>query len=93
MAKDKFTVDDLEQDLRSREAKASLRKSGPSKRDYPNADRYGEDGRRIYSAYDATPVPPRSRRQVRAKRIRLAAIVPALIAAVLVVIVMSALPH
>lgn len=58
---------------------------------YPNADRFGEDGRRLYSAYDAIAV--RSARQVWVKRIRLAAIVLALVAAVLVVAVFSVLPH
>jgi crotonobetainyl-CoA:carnitine CoA-transferase CaiB-like acyl-CoA transferase len=58
---------------------------------YPNADRFGEDGRRLYSAYDATTA--RSTRQVWVKRMRLAAIVVALVAAVLVVAVCSVLPH
>ncbi|TIU01169.1 MAG: hypothetical protein E5W55_01125 [Mesorhizobium sp.] len=104
MAKDKFTVEDIERELRrrSKEAKASLPKPGP-KNEYPNSDRYGEDGRRIYSSYDAAtvdrisgPKATMARRpgpEAWAKRVRLAAIVLAVVAAVLVVIVMSALPH
>ncbi|TIU70953.1 MAG: hypothetical protein E5W15_13500 [Mesorhizobium sp.] len=103
MAKDKFTVEDIEQELRrrSKEAKASLQ-PGP-KNEYPNSDRYGEDGRRIYSSYDAATVDrlpgPKATVARRpgpkawAKRVRLAAIFLAVVAAVLVVIVMSALPH
>ncbi|RWB89231.1 MAG: hypothetical protein EOQ52_12715 [Mesorhizobium sp.] len=60
---------------------------------YPNADRFGEDGRRIYSAYDGASVAYRYRRPVWLKRIQLAAITLAFIAAVLLVIVISALPH
>ncbi|WP_192252556.1 hypothetical protein [Mesorhizobium caraganae] len=59
---------------------------------YPNADRYGEDGRRMYSAYDAATATRRHGRRGWVKRIRLAAIVLALVAAALVVIV-SALLH
>ena len=58
---------------------------------YPNADRYGEDGRRLYSAYDGAPLRPG--RHVWAKRVRLAAIILAFVAAVVIVVVMSALPH
>lgn len=104
MAKDKFTVEDIEQELRrrSKEAKASLSNPG-LKNEYPNSDRYGEDGRRIYSSYDAATVErlPGAKATVArrpgpkawAKRVRLAAIVVVVVAAVLVVIVMSALPH
>ncbi|TIW21304.1 MAG: hypothetical protein E5V65_06375 [Mesorhizobium sp.] len=64
-----------------------------SQKVYPNADRYGEDGRRLYSAYDAAAATRRPGRQVWVKRIRLAAIALTFVAAVLVVIVFSALPH
>ncbi|MDX8499872.1 hypothetical protein RFM99_15745 [Mesorhizobium sp. VK4C] len=60
---------------------------------YPNADRYGEDGRRLYSAYDGATVARRSGSQVWVRRIRLATITLAIIAAILAVIVISALPH
>lgn len=63
-----------------------------SQKAYPNADRYGEDGRRVYSAYDAATKAPRAS-AVWAKRMRFAAIVLALVAVVLVVVVFSALPH
>lgn len=46
-----------------------------SQKIYPNADRYGEDGRRLYSAYDGASVAGRPSRQFWVKRIRLAAIV------------------
>lgn len=59
---------------------------------YPNADRYGEDGRRLYSSYDAATMVRRGR-QIWVKRIRLGVIVLAVIAAVLAIIVISALPH
>ncbi|WP_210237556.1 hypothetical protein, partial [Mesorhizobium sp. M8A.F.Ca.ET.142.01.1.1] len=59
---------------------------------YPNADRYAEDGWRLYSAYDpATRTPRASALWVR--HIRLTAIVLAFVAAVLLVVVFSALPH
>ena len=97
MAKERFTVHDLEQELRRREAKATVTKARP-KTNYPNADRYGEDGQRLYSTYDAAPPPtPRSpgrqERRVQPGRLRLIAIALAFIAAVLIVLVISALPH
>ena len=48
----------------------------------PNADRFGEDGLYLYSAYEAAKVRQRLQ-QGGMKRIRLAAIVMTLIAAVL----------
>ncbi|TPI35538.1 hypothetical protein FJ414_17810 [Mesorhizobium sp. B3-1-6] len=54
------------------------------KKVYPNADRFGVDGRRLYSAYDAAAIARRPR-QIWVKRIRLAAIMLALIAAIAVV--------
>lgn len=59
---------------------------------YPNADRYGEDGRRLYSAYDAATMAHRGR-QIWVQRIRLGVIALAVIATVLAIIVISALPH
>ncbi|MFK0689548.1 hypothetical protein ACFX5Q_15260 [Mesorhizobium sp. IMUNJ 23033] len=52
---------------------------------YPNADRFGDDGLRLYSAYEAAKVRQRLQ-QGGIKRIRVAAIVLASIAAVLLVI-------
>jgi len=69
-----------------------LRPRPKPKKAYPNSDRFGEDGRRIYSAYDAATV-ARPGRKVWAKRIRIAAIVVAVIAVVLVAIIFSVLPH
>ncbi|AZO75028.1 MAG: hypothetical protein E5V92_01920 [Mesorhizobium sp.] len=60
---------------------------------YPNADRYGEDGRRLYSAYDGAAVARRPGRQLWVKRFRLVAIVLAFIAGALAAIIISALPH
>jgi hypothetical protein len=69
-----------------------LRPRPKPKKAYPNSDRFAEDGRRIYSAYDATTVASPGRK-VWAKRIRIAAIVIAVIAVVLAAIVISVLPH
>ncbi|MGX9144654.1 hypothetical protein [Mesorhizobium sp. 128a] len=69
-----------------------LRPSPKPKKAYPNSDRFEEDGRRIYSAYDAATVAS-PRRKMWAKRIRIAAIVIAVIAVVLAAIVISVLPH
>lgn len=69
-----------------------LRPRPKPKKAYPNSDRFAEDGRRIYSAYEATTVAG-PRRKVWAKRIRIAAIVIAVIAVVLAAIVISVLPH
>lgn len=52
---------------------------------YPNADRFGVDGLRLYSAYEAAKVRQRLQ-QGGMKRIRVVAIVLASIAAVLLVI-------
>lgn len=60
---------------------------------YPNADRYAEDGRRLYSAYDGASVARRPTRRLWVKRLRVAAIVLAFGAGVLAAIVISALPH
>ena len=57
---------------------------------YPNAD--FEDGLRLYSAYEAAKVRQRLQ-QGAMKRIRLAAIIAAVVTAVLAIIVISALPH
>lgn len=56
-----------------------------SQRNYPNSDRFGEDGLRLYSAYEAAKVRQRLQ-QGGMKRIRAAAIVLAAIAFVLLVI-------
>ncbi|RUW67824.1 MULTISPECIES: hypothetical protein [unclassified Mesorhizobium] len=54
-------------------------------RNYPDSDRFGEDGLRLYSAYEAAKVRQRLQ-QGGMKRIRAAAIVLAAIAFVLLVI-------
>ena len=69
-----------------------LRPRPKPKKAYPNSDRFEEDGRRIYSAYDAATV-ARPGRKAWAKRIRIAAIVIAVTAVVLAAIVISVLPH
>ncbi|RWB53655.1 hypothetical protein [Mesorhizobium sp.] len=60
---------------------------------YPNSDRYGEDGRRLYSAYDAATVARRRGRQAWVKRIRFGGIALAIIAVIAVGIIVGALPH
>ncbi len=95
-------------DMRTKEnrAKASLPKTEPKKtgpkKAYPNSDRYGEDGRRVYSSYDEATTPAaatkaqasgRQKRQMPERGWRLAAIALALVVAALVAIVMSASPH
>ncbi|GLQ81480.1 hypothetical protein GCM10007881_50010 [Mesorhizobium huakuii] len=95
MAKDKFTIADLDEELRRRsaKAKASLPKAAP-KKDYPNADRFEEGGRRLYSAYDAADVQPQQEpgRKVWIKLRGLAAIVLVIVGAILVAIAIKALP-
>ncbi|RVD73351.1 MAG: hypothetical protein E5V62_19085 [Mesorhizobium sp.] len=97
MAKDRFTTEDLEEELRrrSRGPKAAFPKGQP-KKEYPNSDRFGEDGRRLYSAYDAAsparPTRPPEGRHIRVReRRRLAAIVLAS-ALLLIIIAISVLP-
>jgi len=92
MAKEKFTVQDLEHELqrRNRQARASPPKLEP-KKPYANSDRYGEDGRRIYSAYYAA-TEQRPRPTARLKRVRLAAVALTLVAVALFII-MSAIPR
>ncbi|TIQ40641.1 MAG: hypothetical protein E5X49_22715 [Mesorhizobium sp.] len=60
---------------------------------YPHADRYGEDGRRLYSTYDPAGTVRRTSQKVWVKRARLAATLLTFAAAVLAIIVISALPH
>lgn len=57
----------------------------PNEGGYLNADRYAEDGRLLYGAYDGPLTARRAARQVPVKRIW--------IAAVLAVLPISALPH
>ncbi|RJT23900.1 hypothetical protein D3227_38220 [Mesorhizobium waimense] len=69
-----------------------LRPRPKPKKAYPNSDRFEEDGRRLYSAYNGTKV-ARPRRQYSSKRLRLVAIVLVLAVGAVLVFVMSQLPH
>lgn len=94
MAKDKFTIADLDEELRRRsaKAKASLPKAAPKKDNYPNADRYSEDGRRLYSAYDAGEVEARQPERKAVLKLRgLAPIVLVIAAAILIAIAIKEL--
>ncbi|RUU12480.1 hypothetical protein EOD23_07325 [Mesorhizobium sp. USDA-HM6] len=89
-AEDKFTIAEFDEGLRRRgaTAKASLPKAAPEN-DYPNADRYGEDGRRLCSAYDAATVARRPR-QVWVKLRGVAALILLLVATLLIVLLFAA---
>src|SRR5258708_4203199 len=82
---------DRKQFLR-RDQVSFLRPRPKPKKAYPNSDRFEEDGRRMYSAYNAATVASPGRK-LWAKRIWIAAIVIGMIAVVLAAIVISVLPH